>query len=120
MPNTSEKPATLQDEASAWTEQTKRLGATAWDATKEATGQIGEDSKALLEKTQNAAGDALESAREKSGELVDSVKNKSQELLESAKQKSSELYESTKKKGAELLDQQPEEPARKPAIVTET
>lgn len=109
----------LATDAKQWTEQTKKLGASAWESTKEAASNAAENSGELLDKTKKAVGDSYEAAKEKTGDVYDSVKDQGSELLESAKDKGSELYESAKEKGAEMLKKEQSEAPEMPAKPTE-
>lgn len=109
----------LGDEAKAWAEQTKKLGASAWESTKKAASDVAADGEGLLDKTKEAVGDTYEATKEKTGEVYDSVKEQGGELLESAKDKGSKLYESAKEKGSELLDKGQQDSPKAPAKPTE-
>ena len=69
----------LSQEAGKWVQQTKKLGATAWEATKEGTGKAWEATKKGTGKawraTKETAGDLYDSGKKKAGKVYEAVKS---------------------------------------------
>ncbi len=118
---TPEKPASpLAEQANTWTEETKKLGETAWDATKETATEVAEGTKAgynalkedasqMIDDAGQASADIYETAKEKGSETVEATKETVGDAYESTKETATELYDAAKEKGGELM--QDEAPA---------
>ena len=101
--------SSLSREAAAWTEQTRKLGDSAWEATKESAADVATGTQEYLDSTTRAVDEAYEDAKQATSEAWDATREATGEVYEDAKQESSELYESAREKGIEWLEQQEQE-----------
>jgi len=92
----SKKVDPLPVAADKWTEQTKELGASAWESTKEVAGDAADSSKEYLEVAKEKTADAYEATKEKSAELIEATKEKAVDAYEAAKKGTQEAIENSK------------------------
>ena len=104
----TEKAKKLADDASD-------LGSSAWEATKEETGELMLKGKDAIGDAADATGEAVDAVKQKSAGVYGAVKEKSVEAYGNVKEKGAEVYDSVKEKAGEALDtakekMQPETP----------
>lgn len=109
QPETSHTDA-LSDATSKWKEQTKELGAAAWESTKEVAADAAETGKEYYGVAKEKTADAYEVTKEKSAELLEITKEKATDAYESAKKGTQEAWENSQKDGTDDSDHE-EQPA---------
>lgn len=102
-PEAAPKPD-LKAQAKTWTEETKKLGQSAWETTKDTAGDVADKSKTYYENAKDKAADVVSATRDKSAEIYQSAKEKGGDMLETAKEKGGDIVTSTKEKAGELYD----------------
>ena len=100
----TEKQSALKEQAKVWTEETKKLGDTAWQSTKEAAGEAADKSKEMYESAKESTAEAYEATKEKTADLYESAKEKSVDAYEATKETTSEAYEATKETTSEAYE----------------
>lgn len=115
---TAEKPASpLAEQANTWTEETKKLGETAWDATKETAAEVAEETEAgynalkedagqMIDDAGQAGSDIYEAAKETGSEVIDATTETVGDAYESTKESANELYDAAKEQGGELMQEE--------------
>lgn len=110
-------PSPLAEQANTWTEETKKLGETAWDTTKETATEVSEGTKAgynamkqdasqMIDDAGQASADIYEAAKETGSEVVDATTETVGDAYESTKESATELYDAAKEQGGELMQEE--------------
>ncbi|MET0092595.1 MAG: hypothetical protein ABW120_03610 [Sedimenticola sp.] len=118
----TEKPATVEAPAgntpapvveksseSDLVNKAKTMGQSAWESTKEITGDVVDKSKEYGSAVADKSKEIYEAGKEKGGDMGQSVSESSKELWSATKEKSKEYYDAAKEKGQALYDQATEE-----------
>ncbi len=81
----------MANEATKWVDQTKKLGETAWDASKKAAGKA-------TTATKKTAGDVYDATKEKSSTVWQATKKAAGNIYDTTKEEAAKAYESVKSK----------------------
>lgn len=101
----SKHDSALTEQAKTWTEETKKLGETALQASGEAADSAAETGKEYYEAARDKTSEAYESAKETTRDAYEATKDTAAEVYESARQTTIETYEATKQTTGELYEQ---------------
>lgn len=91
----SGKESALKEQAKVWTEETRKLGETAWQSTKDAANDAAVKSKDYYESAKEATARAVDATTQTTTEIYESAKEKSSEVLEATKETAASAYETT-------------------------
>lgn len=129
--STPDRPAEqspLKEQTRVWTQETKKLGETAWQSAREAANSAAEKSKDYYESAKGTASEAYDSTKEAgmsayrsageaTGDAYDATKEATMEAYDAAREKSIELYEATRKQ-VDGINDSPAGPATGPGADT--
>lgn len=100
----SGKESALKEQTKVWTEETKKLGETAWQSTKDAANDAAVKSKEYYESAKDATARAVDTTAQTTSEIYQSAKEKGSEVLEAGKEGAVEAYETTRETAAEAYE----------------
>ena len=98
------RPSALTEQAKVWTQETKKLGETAWQSTKDVASDAAVKSREYYESAKDATARAVDATTQTASEIYHTAREKGGEVLEAGKEGAVEAYEATRETAAEAYE----------------